>query len=86
MRGYRFVRGTRTLVVAWYEDRVLQLPGAVETPVAVALPLLGATRATVTTAVTTPEQQAPAVATVPVTGGVVTLSLTSIPVFVEEAP
>lgn len=86
LRGYRFVRGTRTVLVVWNEDRVLQLPTESETPVAVTLSLPGATSAVVTSAMTTPEAMTPATTTMTVTGGQLTLSLTSVPVFVEPTP
>ena len=81
--AYRFRRASGDLVVAWHEDGVLQLPGESETPVSVTIPWTSKDRVRVTPATTDPDIPEPSTVERPVVGGVVTLELTSVPVFVE---
>ena len=82
VRGYRFVRGSVSSWVIWHEDDVLQLPPAVETPVAVTLPVPdGVASVTVTHALTEPGSAL--IETVAAESGSIPLELTSTPVFIE---
>jgi hypothetical protein len=81
--AYRFSRAGSWVLVAWHEDRVLQLPPEVETPVPVSLPIDGAVQAKVTHTIIEVGQVEPESEIVPIAGGKLVLDLTSVPVFVE---
>lgn len=81
--AYRFTREGKSLVVAWAEDDVLQLPGETEAAVEVTIPVGAASQARVTWAVTDVSAPAPRVETLAVVAGAVTLQLTSVPAFIE---
>jgi hypothetical protein len=78
--AYRFETPSGLVWVAWYDDGLLRLPGAVENTLEVELPIEGdsATVTTVPTAGTTPE-----VTTLDTDDGVLRLMLNATPVFVE---
>lgn len=84
--AYRIERPGSPILVAWHENDTLELPGVIEAPVAVLLPLAGATSAKLTRAVTDVSAPAPTSSVVGLQGGNVPVQLDATPVFVEATP
>lgn len=79
--AYRFHRGATTVIVAWHEDDVLQLPGESELPVNVTIPMAPASSARLTRVAV---DDSPSSAwTIEAEAGNVSLELTSIPILIE---
>lgn len=81
VHAVRFARGAESVVVAWYEDRVLQLPGEEESPFEVEIELPGAAGA----AVIRPPYEggaAPTITSAATVDGKARVALTSAPVLV----
>ena len=84
-RGYRFERNGTWWLAVWHEDDVLQMPGEVETPVDVVVPLPADVASVDVTAAITQGSTA-TTQSVAAANSEVTLSLTSVPIFVEATP
>ncbi len=87
VRGYYFERAGAPLWVLWAEDNVLQLPGHDEAPTSHTLDVGELSAVTLTTTPTSDGDGSGAVETIELPAGsaILTLSLTSVPVFVGPA-
>lgn len=80
-RVYRYDRAGRPLWIVWNEPRTLHLPGEIEMPATVTIPINVGARARLTRVATAPPSEA--VREVPLVEGALTLQLTSVPLFIE---